>query len=64
MSILDDTKERLAATGDKIKEGWEDTKDRVEDKVDEMRSDAELKKAQVENDSVKSRNEYKESLRE
>jgi len=64
MGVLDDTKEGIAATGDKIKEGFEDTKDRVDDKVDEWKADGEVKKAEAERDSVHARNEYKESLRE
>ncbi|WP_127473152.1 hypothetical protein [Microbacterium sulfonylureivorans] len=64
MGFMDDAKETAEAVGDKIKDTWEDTTDRVGDKVDEMKADADVKKAEAERDSVKTRNSIKEELRE
>ncbi|MFE7846133.1 hypothetical protein ACFUTX_13180 [Microbacterium sp. NPDC057407] len=64
MGILDDAKNAAGAVGDKIKDAWEDTTDRVGDKVDEMKADAEVRKAEAERDSVKTRNDFKEGLRD
>ncbi|WP_374975605.1 hypothetical protein ACEYYH_17655 [Microbacterium trichothecenolyticum] len=61
---MDDAKETAKAVGEKIQDAWEDTTDRVGDKVDEMKADAEVKKAEAERDSVKTRNEIKEDLRD
>lgn len=64
MGILDDAKETAETAGRKIKDAWEDTTDRIGDKVDEVKADAEVKKAEAERDSVKTRNELKENLRD
>ena len=64
MGFTDDAKETAEAVGEKIKDTWEDTTDRVGDKVDEMKADADVKKAEAERDSVKTRNEIKEDLRD
>lgn len=64
MAILEDTRERLEATGEKIKRSAEDNFDRVGDKLDEFKADAEVKRAEAERDSVKDRNQYKEDLRD
>ena len=64
MGFMEDAKETAEAVGEKIKDAWEDTTDRVGDKVDEMKADAEVKKAEAERDSVKTRNEIKEDLRD
>ncbi|MDR7183448.1 MULTISPECIES: hypothetical protein [Microbacterium] len=61
---MEDAKETAKAVGEKIQDAWEDTTDRVGDKVDEMKADAEVKKAEAERDSVKTRNEIKEDLRD
>jgi hypothetical protein len=61
---MDDAKETAEAVGEKIKDAWEDTTDRVGDKVDEMKADADVKKAEAERDSVKTRNDIKEDLRD
>ncbi|WP_341996840.1 hypothetical protein MRBLWH7_003513 [Microbacterium sp. LWH7-1.2] len=61
---MDDAKETAKAVGEKIQDAWEDTTDRVGDKVDEMKADAEVKKAEAERDSVKTRNDIKEDLRD
>ncbi|KAF2413495.1 hypothetical protein B1729_09360 [Microbacterium sp. B35-04] len=64
MGFMDDAKETAQAVGEKIKDSWEDTTDRVGDKVDEMKADADVKKAEAERDSVKTRNDIKEDLRD
>ena len=64
MGLMDDAKETAQAVGEKIKDAWEDTTDRVGDKVDEMKADAEVRKAEAERDSVKTRNDIKEDLRD
>ena len=63
MGIMDDAKDTAETAGRKIKDAWEDTTDKIGDKFDEMKADAEVKKAEVERDSVKHRNEVKEQLR-
>ena len=64
MGFMEDAKETAKAVGEKIQDAWEDTTDRVGDKVDEMKADAEVKKAEAERDSVKTRNDIKEDLRD
>ncbi len=64
MGFLDDAKETAETAGRKIKDAWEDTTDRIGDKVDEVKADAEVKKAEAERDSVKTRNELKEEIRD
>ncbi|GAA5205895.1 hypothetical protein [Microbacterium kyungheense] len=64
MGFTDDAKETAEAVGDKLKDVWEDTTDRIGDKVDEMKADADVKKAEAERDSVKTRNDIKEDLRD
>ena len=63
MGFMDDAKETAEAVGEKIQDTWEDTTDRVDDKFDEMKADADVKKAEAERDSVKTRNSIKEDLR-
>jgi hypothetical protein len=63
MGFLDDAKETAETAGRKIQDAWEDTKDRVGDKVDEAKADAEVRKAEADRDSVKTRNEAKSKLR-
>lgn len=64
MGFMDDAKETAKAVGEKIQDAWEDTTDRVGDKVDEMKADAEVRKAEAERDSVQTRNDIKEDLRD
>ncbi|MDN3495747.1 hypothetical protein QL996_07405 [Planococcus sp. APC 4015] len=64
MGFLDDAKETAEAAGQKIKRTFEDTTDRIGDKVDEHKAEADVKKAEAERDSVKTRNEVKEDLRD
>ena len=63
MGFADDAKETAEAVGDKIQDTWEDTTDRIGDKFDEVKADADVKKAEAERDSVKTRNSIKEDLR-
>ena len=70
MGIADDAKDALDATGKKIGQVVDDTKEKVADKVDEMKADAEVKKAEAgvkkaeaERDATHAKNEYKEILR-
>ena len=64
MGFMDDAKQTAEAVGEKIEDTWEDTTDRVGDKVDEAKADADVKKAEAERDSVKTRNDIKEDLRD
>jgi hypothetical protein len=64
MGFLDDAKDAAEATGKKVGEWADDTKERVSDKVDEMQADAEVKKAEADRDRVHAKNDYKEKLRE
>jgi hypothetical protein len=64
MGFMDDAKETAEAVGEKIKDAWEDTTDRIGDKVDQMKADADVKKAEAERDSVKTRNDIKDELRD
>lgn len=64
MSFLDSAKDAAEATGKKIGEVVDDTKERISDKADEVRADAEVKKAEAERDAVHAKNEHKENLRE
>lgn len=64
MGFMDDAKQTAEAVGEKIKDTWEDTTDRIGDKADEAKADAEVKKAEAERDSVKTRNDIKEDLRD
>ena len=63
MGFMDDAKETAEAVGEKIQDTWEDTTDRIDDKFDEVKADADVKKAEAERDSVKTRNSIKEDLR-
>ncbi len=64
MGFLDDAKDAAEATGKKVGEWADDTKERVSDKVDEVQADAEVKKAEADRDRVHAKNDYKEKLRE
>jgi hypothetical protein len=63
MGFADNAKDTAEATGKKVGEFLDDTKERISDKVDEVQADAELKKAQANKDAVENKNEYKEDLR-
>jgi len=64
MGVLDDAKDAAEATGKKVGEWADDTKERISDKVDEVKADADVKKAEADRDRVQAKNEYKEKLRE
>ena len=64
MGLMDDAKDAAEATGKKVGEWADDTKERISDKVDEMQADADVKKAEAHRDEVEKKNEYKEQLRE
>lgn len=64
MGLMDDAKETAETAGRKIKDTFDDATDRIGDKVDELKADAEVKRAEAERDSVKTRNEAKEQLRD
>jgi hypothetical protein len=60
---MDDAKDAAEATGKKVGEWADDTKERIGDKVDEMQADADVKKAEAHRDAVEAKNAYKEDLR-
>ncbi|MCU1558113.1 MAG: hypothetical protein JWN09_2108 [Microbacteriaceae bacterium] len=64
MGLLDNAKDAAEATGKKVGEWAEDTKDRASDRVDEAKADADVKRAESERDATKAKNEYKENLRD
>lgn len=64
MGFLDDAKDAAEATGKKVGEWADDTKERIGDKVDELKADADVKRAEADRDRVYAKNEYKEKLRE
>jgi len=64
MGFLDDAKDAAEATGKKIGEAVDDTKERISDKADEAQADAKVAQAERERDSTKAKNDYKESLRD
>lgn len=71
MGLLDDGKDAAEATGKKVGEWADDTKERISDKVDEVQAEADVKsaeadvkKAEAERDATKAKNEYKEELRD
>lgn len=71
MGLLDNAKDAADATGKKVGEWAEDTKERVGDRVDEAKAEAEVKraerevsKAEMDRDVTTAKNEYKEKLRD
>lgn len=71
MGLLEDAKDAADATGKKVGEFIDDTKERGSDKVDEVKADAEvgrkeaeLRKAEAERDATEAKNDYKEQLRD
>lgn len=64
MGFMDSAKDAAEATGKKIGETVDDTKERISDRVDEIQADAEVKKAEAERDAVHAKNEHKENMRE
>ena len=63
MGFLDDAKDAAEATGKKIGEAVDDTRERVEDRVDEAKADGKVAAAERERDATRAKNEYKEGLR-
>lgn len=64
MGLMDDAKDAAEATGKKVGEWADDTKERVSDKVDEMKADADVKRAESARDATEAKNDYKEQLRD
>ena len=64
MGFMDSAKDTADATGKKIGETLDDTKERISDKVDEMQADADVKRAEAERDAVHAKNEHKENMRD
>ena len=64
MGFMDDAKETADTAGRKIADAFEDTTDRIGDRVDEAKADADVRKAEAERDSVKTRNDLKEEIRD
>ena len=63
MGFMEDAKETAETAGRKVQDKWEDTTDAIGDKIDEKKADADVKKAEAERDSVQTRNELKEKMR-
>jgi hypothetical protein len=64
MGLMDDAKDTADATGKKVGEWADDTKERISDKVDEVKADADVKQAEAHRDAVENKNDYKEDLRQ
>lgn len=64
MGLMDDAKDTVEATGKKVGEWADDTKERISDKVDEVQAEADVKKAEAHRDAVENKNDYKEDLRQ
>lgn len=64
MGFMDNAQDAADATGKKVGEFVDDTKERVSDKIDEMQADAEVKRAEAERDAVHAKNDYKENMRD
>ena len=63
MGFMEDAKQTAETAGRKIQDKWEDTTDAIGDKIDEKKADADVEKAEAERDSVQTRNELKEQMR-
>jgi len=64
MGFMDDAKETAETAGRKIQDKWDDTTDAIGDKIDEAKADADVKKAEADRDSVRTRNDLKEKMRD
>ena len=64
MGLMDDAKDAADATGKKVGEWADDTKERISDKVDEVKADADVKAAEKHKEAVDAKNDYKEDLRQ
>lgn len=63
MGLMDDAKDAAEATGKKVGEWADDTKERVGDKVDDVQADAKVGAAERERDATHAKNDFKEELR-
>ena len=64
MGFMEDAKETAETAGRKIQDKWEDTTDAIGDKIDEKQADANVTKAEAARDTVQTRNELKEKMRD
>jgi hypothetical protein len=64
MGLMDDARDAAEATGKKVGEFVDDTRERVSDKADELKADAEVRRAEGERDATEAKNDYKENLRD
>lgn len=64
MGLIDDAKDAAQATGKKVGEWVDDTKERASDKADEVQAESAVKRAEAERDATKAKNDYKEELRD
>jgi hypothetical protein len=64
MGLLDDAKDAAEATGKKVGDWVDDTKERVADKADEAKAESDVKRAEANRDATKAKNDYKENLRD
>jgi hypothetical protein len=64
MGFMDNAQDAAEATGKKVGEFVDDTKERVSDKIDEIQADADVKRAEAERDAVHAKNDYKENMRD
>lgn len=64
MGFMDNAQDAADATGKKVGEFVDDSKERVSDKIDEMQADADVKRAEAERDAVHAKNDYKENMRD
>jgi hypothetical protein len=71
MGIMDNAKDAAEATGRKVGEFVDDTKERISDKADEVKAEgdvkaaeADLKRAEANREATEAKNEYKEQLRD
>ena len=64
MGAFDNAKDAAEATGKKVGEWMDDTKERVGDRVDEMKADADVSAAEKQRDTTHAKNDYKEDLRQ
>ena len=63
MGAFDEVQDAAEATGKKVGEWVDDTKERVSDKVDELKADADVAAAEKHRDATQAKNDYKEDLR-
>jgi hypothetical protein len=63
MGVFEDAKDAAEATGKKVGEWADDTKERIGDRIDEAQADAKVAAAERERDATQAKNEYKEELR-